>query len=90
MPRARSDGARRWPETAEQRRQAFEERGDFDAALVDFICDDFEARNGISLREDRMALQKVREAAEQLTHQQLAEKFSSMNADEMDAYFRSL
>lgn len=36
------------------------------------------------------AAQDEREAAEQLTHQQLAEKFSSMNADEMDAYFRSL
>lgn len=36
------------------------------------------------------AAQDEREAAEQLTHQQLAEKFSSMNADQMDAYFRSL
>ena len=36
------------------------------------------------------AAQDEHEAAEQLTHQQLAEKFSRMNADEMDAYFRSL
>lgn len=36
------------------------------------------------------AAQDEQEAAEQLTHQQLAEKFSRMNADEMDAYFRSL
>lgn len=36
------------------------------------------------------AAQDEREAAEQLTHQQLAEKFASMNADQMDAYFRSL
>ena len=36
------------------------------------------------------AAQDEREAAEQLTHQQLAEKFSSMNADQMDAYFRTL
>lgn len=36
------------------------------------------------------AAQDEREAAEQLTHQQLAEKFAGMNADQMDAYFRSL
>ncbi len=36
------------------------------------------------------AAQDELEAIEQLTHQQLAEKFSSMSADQMDAYFRSL
>jgi hypothetical protein len=36
------------------------------------------------------AAQDEREAAEQLTHQQLAEKFSSMSAEQMDAYFQTL
>lgn len=36
------------------------------------------------------AAQDEQEAAENLTPLQLAEKFSSMSADEMDAYFRSL
>ena len=38
---------------------------DFDAALMRYICDDFLARHGVDLRQDRMALQKVRETAEQ-------------------------
>lgn len=36
------------------------------------------------------AAQDEQEAAEQMTHQQLAEKFSSMSPEQMDAYFRSL
>ncbi len=36
------------------------------------------------------AAQDEREAADNLSHLQLAEKFSSMSPDQMDAYFRSL
>lgn len=36
------------------------------------------------------AAQDEREAAEQLTHQQLAEKFSGMSPEQMDAYFQTL
>lgn len=36
------------------------------------------------------AAQDEREAAESMTHLQLAEKFSRMSADEQDAYFRTL
>lgn len=36
------------------------------------------------------AAQDEREAVEQLTHQQLAEKFGRMSRDEMDAYFQTL
>lgn len=37
---------------------------DFDQALLDFIADKFKAENGIDLRKDAMALQRLREAAE--------------------------
>ncbi len=37
---------------------------DWDQKLVDYICDDFKASQGIDLRNDRQALQRVREAAE--------------------------
>lgn len=39
---------------------------DFDARLADYIRDDFYDRNSIDLRGDRMAMQKVREIAEQV------------------------
>lgn len=38
---------------------------DFDACIVEHICTDFFNKHGIDLREDRMALQKVRDTAEQ-------------------------
>jgi len=37
---------------------------DVDQLAMDWICDDFKRDNGIDLRQDRMALQRVREAAE--------------------------
>ncbi|MCX8053291.1 MAG: molecular chaperone DnaK, partial [Armatimonadetes bacterium] len=37
---------------------------DWDNRLVDWICDEFKAQQGIDLRNDRQALQRVREAAE--------------------------
>lgn len=37
---------------------------DFDQRLIDFIADKFKAENGIDLRKDAMALQRLREAAE--------------------------
>lgn len=37
---------------------------DFDNALVDYIVDEFKRESGIDLRSDRLALQRVREAAE--------------------------
>ena len=37
---------------------------DWDERLVDYICDDYKASQGIDLRGDRQALQRVREAAE--------------------------
>ncbi|MFW6245080.1 MAG: molecular chaperone DnaK, partial [Fibrobacterota bacterium] len=37
---------------------------DFDKVLIDYIAEDFKSSNGIDLREDRMALQRLKEAAE--------------------------
>ncbi|WP_439816681.1 molecular chaperone DnaK [Zavarzinia sp. CC-PAN008] len=37
---------------------------DFDARLVDYLADEFKKENGIDLRKDKLALQRLREAAE--------------------------
>jgi len=37
---------------------------DFDQKLIDFLADDFKAREGIDLRNDAMAMQRLKEAAE--------------------------
>merc|ERR1711900_56419 len=37
---------------------------DFDQEIVDWLADDFNASNGIDLRADPMALQRLREVAE--------------------------
>ncbi|OQB23323.1 MAG: Chaperone protein DnaK [Firmicutes bacterium ADurb.Bin182] len=37
---------------------------DFDQRIMDYICDQFKRDNGIDLRNDRMALQRLKEAAE--------------------------
>jgi molecular chaperone DnaK len=37
---------------------------DFDQMLIDYMADEFKKQNGIDLRKDRMALQRLKEAAE--------------------------
>jgi len=37
---------------------------DFDRRIIDWLADEFKKENGIDLREDNMALQRLREAAE--------------------------
>ena len=37
---------------------------DFDQKIMDYIADTFKAENGIDLRQDKMALQRLKEAAE--------------------------
>src|SRR5919199_1792757 len=37
---------------------------DFDQRVIDWICDEFKKEQGIDLRQDRMALQRLKEAAE--------------------------
>ena len=50
---------------------------DFDNVLVNYIVSDFKAANGVDLGKDRMALQRVREAAEKAK----IELSSSMQTD---------
>src|SRR2546421_68051 len=38
---------------------------DFDQVLIDYVADDFKSKNGIDLRKDPMALQRLKEACEQ-------------------------
>ena len=37
---------------------------DFDTRIMDFLCDEFKSEQGIDLRDDRLALQRLKEAAE--------------------------
>src|SRR4051794_39016222 len=37
---------------------------DFDQRIIEWICDEFKSEQGIDLRQDRMALQRLKEAAE--------------------------
>jgi molecular chaperone DnaK len=42
---------------------------DFDLVLVDYIADEFKKEQGIDLRKDTMALQRLKEAAEKAKHE---------------------
>ncbi|HSE83176.1 MAG TPA: Hsp70 family protein, partial [Thermodesulfobacteriota bacterium] len=42
---------------------------DFDQRLVEFVIDDFRTQYGIDLRNDRMAIQRIREACERAKHE---------------------
>ncbi len=42
---------------------------DFDARIIDFCLDHFQGETGIDLREDTMALQRLKEAAEKAKHE---------------------
>jgi molecular chaperone DnaK len=37
---------------------------DFDARIIDFLCDEFKREQAIDLRQDKLALQRLKEAAE--------------------------
>lgn len=42
---------------------------DFDVRLIDALAEEFEKAHGVDLRKDRMALQRLREAAEKAKHE---------------------
>jgi molecular chaperone DnaK len=50
---------------------------DFDARIIDYLADEFKKENGIDLRKDRLALQRLKEAAEKAK----IELSSSMQTD---------
>ena len=37
---------------------------DFDRQIIDYLIDEFKKENGVDLSSDKMALQRLREAAE--------------------------
>lgn len=43
--------------------------GNFDQRIVDWLADEFKKSNGIDLRKDKMALQRLKEAAEKAKHE---------------------
>ncbi|MDH4248582.1 MAG: molecular chaperone DnaK [Deltaproteobacteria bacterium] len=50
---------------------------DFDGRIIDYMADEFKKQEGIDLRQDKMALQRLKEAAEKAKH----ELSSSMDTD---------
>jgi len=42
---------------------------DFDQKIINFLADEFKKENGIDLRSDKMALQRLKEAAEKAKHE---------------------
>jgi len=42
---------------------------DFDYRIINFLADEFKKENGIDLRKDQMALQRLKEAAEKAKHE---------------------
>lgn len=43
--------------------------GNFDQKIIDFLADEFKKEAGIDLRKDKMALQRLKEAAEKAKHE---------------------
>ena len=43
--------------------------GNFDQRIIDWLADEFRKENGIDLRKDKMALQRLKEAAEKAKHE---------------------
>ena len=43
--------------------------GNFDQKIIDWMADEFKKENGIDLRNDKMALQRLKEAAEKAKHE---------------------
>ena len=52
---------------------------DWDEAIIDYLADEFEAEHGINLREDRQALQRLTEAAEEAKIELSSRKETTVN-----------
>ncbi|MFB6164923.1 MAG: molecular chaperone DnaK, partial [Haloarculaceae archaeon] len=52
---------------------------DWDAAIIDYLADEFEDEHGIDLREDRQALQRLTEAAEEAKVELSSRKETTVN-----------
>jgi molecular chaperone DnaK len=56
--------------------------GNFDQKIIDFLADEFAKESGIDLRKDKMALQRLKEAAEKAKHE-----LSSVNETDVNLPF---
>ncbi|XGI83552.1 molecular chaperone DnaK [Halorutilales archaeon Cl-col2-1] len=52
---------------------------DFDQAIIDWLADDFEEEHGIDLRDDKMALQRLKDAAEEAKIELSSRKETTIN-----------
>ncbi len=52
---------------------------DFDQVLIDYIAEEFKKENGIDLRQDNMALQRLKEAAEKAKKELSSRKTTNVN-----------
>jgi molecular chaperone DnaK len=52
---------------------------DFDQRIVDFLIESFQSQAGIDLRDDKMALQRLKEAAERAKHELSSAKQTDVN-----------
>ncbi len=52
---------------------------DFDNAVIDFLADTFQKENGVDLKKDKMALQRLKEAAEKAKKELSSTQSSNIN-----------
>ncbi|WP_254537346.1 molecular chaperone DnaK [Halomarina litorea] len=52
---------------------------DWDQAVIDYLADEFEAEHGVDLREDRQALQRLKDAAEEAKIELSSRKETTIN-----------
>jgi molecular chaperone DnaK len=52
---------------------------DFDKKIIDYVADEFQKQQGVDLRKDRLALQRLREAAEKAKIELSSSKETSIN-----------
>src|SRR5205814_3052609 len=52
---------------------------DFDARVIDYLADEFRKENGIDLRKDRLALQRLKDAAEKAKIELSSSKETEIN-----------
>lgn len=53
--------------------------GNFDQKIIDYLADEFKKENTVDLREDKMALQRLKEAAEKAKHELSSATETSVN-----------
>ncbi len=52
---------------------------DFDARIINYLLEDFESKTGVTIRGDRVAMQRLKEAAEKAKHELSSVEETSIN-----------